>query len=84
MRLQRIFIIMALLCLGLISCRETMGEQHEPMPQENNMRESKPDQTTKPQFKKEKQRPFEYQDEKEVEHKKTKAGDTLKPKIALR
>ncbi len=84
MRLPHIFMIMALLCLGLISCRETMGEQHEPMPQENNMRESKPDQTTKPQFKKEKQRPFEYQDEKEVKHKKTKAGDTLKPKIALR
>lgn len=84
MRLQRIFMIIALLCVGLISCRETMGEQHEPMPQENNMRESKPDQTTKPQFKKEKQRPFEYQDEKEVEHKKTKADDTLKPKIALR
>ena len=76
--------IMALLCVGLISCRETMGEQHAPMPQENNKPKIKPHQEKKPQFQKENKQPSDYPDEKEVEHKKTIAGDTLKPKIALR
>ncbi len=81
MRYSQIPVLITAVFICLLSCRETIGEQHNSFPKENTAPsqrkkiESPTQKDTASGFKKTPQ-------DKEIKKKKKKASDTLKPKVA--
>lgn len=81
MRYAQISVLITAVFICLLSCRETIGEQHNSLPKEN----TAPSQRQKieiPSQKDTASRPKKTPQEKEIKKKKKKASDTLKPKLA--
>jgi len=81
MRYAQISVLITALFICLLSCRETIGEQHNSLPKEN----------TAPSKLKKKENPIQKDttlgpkktpQEKEIKKKKKSAYDTLKPGVA--
>ncbi len=80
MRYSQISVAITVLFLCFISCRETIGEQHNSHPKENATPPSQKEKVEPPIQEKDILEPKTPQDK---ENKKKKASDTLRPKIAI-
>jgi PBP1b-binding outer membrane lipoprotein LpoB len=84
MKLPQIFVLLALFCLILTSCRETAKHEEDAIKQENSIPSAEKHQrqkiTPKKDFPQPKDRPSDSILKK---RKKSKDLDTLKPKVAM-
>ena len=83
MRYSQISVLITAIFLCLLSCRETIGEQHNSLPKENKPPALEKRSIENPIPKDSVAAPLQRQKNKETKKKKRKASDTLKPKMAL-
>ena len=82
MRYSQISVMITALFLCLLSCRETIGEQHNALPKENSTPPSQQRNIESPVQKDTLAEPIKTSQDKEIKKKKKKSSDTLKPKVA--
>lgn len=83
MRYSQISVLITALLLCFPSCRETIGEQHNSLPKENAAPPSQRIKIERPVQKDTAGEHIKTQQDKEIKKKKTKASDTLRPKVAI-
>ena len=82
MRLSQILTLSTLIFYGLISCKDTMGEQRNSVPKENTVPSARQNNTERPASKKYIAPPAETPQHKNHKKKKSRALDTLRPVVA--
>ena len=83
MRYAQIAVVITVLFLCLLSCRETIVERHDSLPKDNSTVPSQKKKLENRKKTKDGAIPSQKPQQKEIKKKKQKASDTLKPKIAV-
>ena len=83
MRYSQISVLITALFLCLLSCRETIGEQHNSLPKESNGRPSQQEKIEIPSPIDSTLKSRKPLEERKTKKKKKKASDTLRPKVAV-
>ncbi len=83
MRYTQIAVLITAFFILFLSCRETIGEQHDSLPKDNSAVPSEKKKLKTPTETKDGNSPIQTPPDKEIKKKKMKASDTLKPKMAV-